>query len=361
MKSFWFVIIIVAAVGIGYFVLKNPAHNAGTVTLGVIAGTTGDYAAAGEGYVNGFELARGEWNKSHQLQFADITEDDGFNAQKGVAAYAKLKSVDKVDAYAVLSSFTIDAIANDLRKEGKPVALGFEQSIPAEDDNIVQVLPAARPIQKALGQYLKELGYKRPVVVVSNNTSVYQNFYAGFVDGFGIGVLKEDLASDPVAFRSVALKVKADNPDVIVFYADPPSGALTTREIIKDFSGHLPQLAFDQSIESGIADYQQVFGNSLQQLNGTIIALSKNDFTDAFRQAYQAKYKNAAPFGSDMGYNSFMLLALTYDRSQTKWVQNMKTVHFTGADGDVSFDGVGLRVPNIYFGKLKNGQVVLAN
>lgn len=361
-RNLWIGIIVLAIVIVaGYFALKTPAHSSTTVTLGVIAGTTGAYAAAGEGYLKGFELAQGEWNAAHTLQFKAVIEDDGFNAQKGVSAYAKLKSADKVDAYAVVSSFTIDAIASDVQKEGKPVALGFEQSILATDDNIFQVLPAARPIQQGLGQHLKELGYKRPVVVVSDNTPVYANFYAGFVDGFGDGVTKENLGSDPTAFRSVALKVKADNPDIVIFFAEPSSGALTAKEVIKDFGAKVPQLAFDQSVESGITDYQQVFGTDMTQLNGSIIALSKNDFTDSFKTAYQAKYGSPPPFGSDIGYNSFMLLALTHDSNPAVWTTNMQTAHFTGADGDVTFDGVGLRVPNIYFGKLEGGKVVDPN
>lgn len=359
MKNFtWAVPAVILVIIVGFLVLKAPTQNSEMITIGVIAGTTGDYAAAGEGYVNGFKLARSEWNATHKLQFTDVIEDDGFNAQKGVAAYAKLKSVNKVDAYAVVSSFTIDAIANDLQKEGKPVALGFEQSTPAQDDNIFQVLPAARPIQQALGEHLNTLGYKHPVVVVSDNTPVYANFYAGFVDGFRSGSIKEDLGSDPTAFRAVALKVKADNPDIIIFYTAPSSGALTAREVMRDFDTKVPQLAFDQSIQSGLTDYQQVFGKTLAQLNGAIIALSKNDFTPAFTQAYQAKYGIQPPFGSDMGYNSFMLLALTYDSNSAQWIKNMQAAHFVGADGNVTFDSVGLRVPNIYFGKLENGKVV---
>jgi hypothetical protein len=52
-----------------------------------------------------------------------------------------------------------------------------------------------------------------------------------------------------------------------------------------------------------------------------------------------------------------MLLANTYDPNAQKWVANMKTANFVGADGEVSFDAVGLRVPNIFFAKLENGNV----
>jgi hypothetical protein len=53
-----------------------------------------------------------------------------------------------------------------------------------------------------------------------------------------------------------------------------------------------------------------------------------------------------------------MLLANTYDRDSQKWIGNMRTAKFVGADGEVSFDTLGLRVPNIFFGKLKDGKVI---
>lgn len=357
-KTLWIValVIILAAGALAAWKL-HAVQPQGTVKLGVIAGTTGDYAAAGEGYTKGFELARKEWNKSHALQFTDVIEDDGFNAQKGVNAYHKLRDADAVDAYAVLSSFTIDATKDDLIKEGKPVALGFEQSTPAQDDNIIQVLPAARPIQEGLGKHLKELGYKKPLVIISNNTPVYANFYAGFADGFGAGAQKEEINSDIATIRAVAARAKADAPDVIVIYSDPPSGALAARELIRTFGAAIPQLAFDQSIQSGITDYQQVFGKSMTPLNGAMVALSKNDFTDSFKQTYQQAYGTQPPFASDMGYNAFTLLARSYSSNASQWVRTMQSARFTGADGDVSFDATGLRVPNVYFATLTDGTI----
>jgi ABC-type branched-subunit amino acid transport system substrate-binding protein len=132
-------------IGAGIYFIAPP-EPAGTVKLGVIAGTTGQYASAGEGYLKGFELAREEWNAEHELKFDAVVEDDGFDSKKGIAAYQKLSSIDMVDAYAILSTFTIDVVKADVTVAGKPVALGFEQSVAAEDDTIFQVLPAAWPI-----------------------------------------------------------------------------------------------------------------------------------------------------------------------------------------------------------------------
>ncbi len=96
----------------------------------------------------------------------------------------------------------------------------------------------------------------------------------------------------------------------------------------------------------------------MSKINGTIISMSKNDFTEAFKSAFKTKYNQDAPFGSDMGYNAFMLLATTYDPSASKWIGNIKHAKFIGADGELQFDSTGLRIPNIAFGKVEDGKVV---
>ncbi|MES2213378.1 MAG: ABC transporter substrate-binding protein [Patescibacteria group bacterium] len=355
-KTLW---IIIALVVIGGIILLGNKPKSQEIKLGVIAGTTGEYASAGEGYMKGFNLAVEEWNNSHNLKFSPIIEDDSFNAVKGLSAYKKLSGLDKVDAYAILSSFTIDAVYDSVHTENKPVALGFEQSKPAEDDNIFQVLPAARPVQLALGKELKRLGYVKPAVVLSNNTPVYQNFYSGFIEGFGQqSVTKYDIGSDIGTLRSQALAIMNSKPDVVVFFGVPKDCALIVKEILKIAGGSPPKFAFDNSFESGLSDYQNILGSDINKINGSIISMSKNDYTEEFKNSFKAKYNEDAPFGSDMGFNSFMLLANTYDSSPDTWIGNMKKAKFIGADGELMFDNSGLRVPNAFFGKVENGVVI---
>ncbi len=355
-KKHWIIGIILIAVLIliGVFTRKTSST---TIPLGVIAGTTGDYAAAGEAYIKGFNLAMEEWNTQHTPKFSATIEDDGFNAQKGVAAYHKLKSANNVSAYAILSSFTIDAIIQNLNQETKPVALGFEQSTPATDDNVFQVLPAASPVQEQLGAYLKEKGYKKPAVVFSNNTSVYGNFLASFLKGYAAPIAQNGVGSMNEEASSLATKLLSQDHDVIVFYMNPKDGALLVKQILLQSEGSRPQFVFDQSVQSGITDYQTILGENLKGLNGSIVAFSKNDLTPSFKDAYQKKYSADPAFATDMGYNSFMLLAKTYNKDSATWIKNMKRANFKGADGNVSFDEVGLRLPTTSFGTFRDGIV----
>lgn len=356
----WVVVVIIVIAGIHWYVNKRPSSDSNQpIKIGVIAGTTGQYAPAGEAYIQGFNLALQEWNESGKTpRFEAVIEDDGFEAVKGLSAYKKLREVDQVDAYAILSSFTIDAVYDEVQAENKPVALGFEQSRPAEDDNIFQVLPAAKPVQFALGQKVKELDYKKPIAAVSNNTPVYQNFYDGFQAGFVDEVVKFAVGSDIGGLRSQALAMMASKPDAVAFFMAPRDGALLVKELLKIASVDRPDFFFDQSIQSGARDYEEILGMEIAKIDGSLVSMSKNDFTEDFKNNFTAQYNVAPPFASDMGYNSFKLLASTYAPTSQVWIKDMGVAQFAGADGDVSFDAVGLRVPNIFFGKLQDGKVV---
>lgn len=343
---------------VGLFALSVKKPSTSIIKIGVIAGTTGQYASAGEGYLKGFNLAVEEWNKSNSNKFEPIIEDDGFDANKGLLAYKKLKEINKVDAFAILSTFTIDAVYEDVVMQGKPVALGFEQSVPATADAVFQILPAARPVQKKLGEYVKQLGYKKVAVVVSNNTSVYQNFYEGFKEGYEGGVQKINIRPDISLIRTEVSKILSEKPDLVVFFAAPKDGALTVKEMINQSKGSIPKLAFDQSIQSGVVDYKTILGSSIEKIDGSIVALSRNDLSEKFKLAFKKKYDTLPPFGADMGYNSFMLLAHSYNKNHSTWIKNMQD-GVVGADGDVKFDENGLRVPNIYFAVLNKGDVVI--
>ena len=179
------------------------------------------------------------------------------------------------------------------------------------------------------------------------------------MNGFGNNVQKFEMGGDIGTIRSQALAIVSGKPDIVAFFMAPQDGALLVKEILNITSpSNRPHFVFDQSIQSGLSNYQKILAGSISKINGSMIAMSKNDFTQDFVRAFNEKYHKDPVFGSDMGYNSFMLLANTYDPNPGRWISNMKAVKLTGADGTLSFDVVGLRVPNIFFAELENGNVI---
>ena len=79
----------------------------------------------------------------------------------------------------------------------------------------------------------------------------------------------------------------------------------------------------------------------------------RQDFTDKFKK----KFGIDPAIGSETGYNAFMLLARSYDEDKAKWIKNMQSASFTGADGKIVFDENGIRIPELKIGTIENGKL----
>jgi ABC-type branched-subunit amino acid transport system substrate-binding protein len=342
------VVVIILAVGV-----KKPSNN---LTFGLIVGASGDYAAVGEAFAKGAELAQAEWNLANpDRQIVMVKEDDGFDAKKGLSAYKKLVSVDHIDGLLNMTTITIDALYNEVVSSGMPVALGFEQGIEAKNDNVVQLWPGSVPAEAKLGAYIKEKGFKNIVIFVDNGSAVFERFAGGFKKGYELPVQEIKIGSDSGDIRSSALKVTSIKPDAIVFIVKPTTGALLIKEL-KLLSQAKYQFVFDANIQTGFTDYTKVLGDT-SILNGSILYTVPNVYRQEFNENFKKKFGQEPTIGSETGYNAFKLLAQSYDSNKTKWVKNMQEAHFVGADGNIVFDENGIRIPELKIGTIEGGKL----
>jgi ABC-type branched-subunit amino acid transport system substrate-binding protein len=348
------VLVTVAVISIAVFEVNKKTTN--ELTFGMIAGMSGDYAAVGESFAKGVELAQTEWNLAHPDQnIIVIQEDDGFDAKKGLSAYEKLKSVNKIDGLINMTTITIDALYGEVVKSGMPVALGFEQGIEARDDNIVQLWPGTVPAEEKLGEYVKAQGFKNVVVFVDNASSVFQRFADGFKKGYGLPVQEIKVSSDRTDIKSSALRATSVKPDAIVFIITPTSGSLLIKEI-SSLSKEKIQYVFDANMQTFFDNYTKILGDA-SLLNGSIVYTVPNIYREEFTSKFKNKFGSNPSVGSETGYNAFMLLAQSYNKDKEKWVNNMKHSTFIGADGKIIFDENGIRVPELKIGTIQNGKL----
>ncbi len=348
------VILVVAITAIVITTKKNEGPK--TVSFGVITGLSGDYAAVGEAFAKGVDLAKEEWNTAHPTkQFSTVKEDDGFDAKKGLSAYRKLTSIDHVDGLINMTTITIDAIYGDAVKSGIPVALGFEQGIDAKNDNVVQLWPGTSPAEVKLGGEIKGKGYKNLVVFVDNTSDAFRRFADAFEKGYGSPVQEVKIAADGTELRSAALKAATLNPDAIVFITKPTSGAQLVKEL-KNLNKGKYQFVFDANIQTGFTDYTKILGDT-NVLNGSILYTVPNVYRSTFNDSFKKKFGSEPTIGSETGYNAFMLLASSYDSNKSVWVSNMQKASFEGADGKITFDENGVRIPELKIGTIENGKL----
>lgn len=347
-------ILVIAVVAV---ILNTQKNDTEELTLGVIAGLSGEYASAGEGFVNGVKLAQEEWNTNNpDKTFQIIVEDDAFEPKKGLSAYQKLVSIDKIDGLINMTTFTIDAIEQEIVSKNMPTAQGFIQTSVA-DDNIVQLWPGADSAEIKLGEYIRDQGYKNVVLFVSKDSAAFTLFADKFKEGYDLPLTEIKVGSDSTEIRSAALKAKELKPDAIVYIITGEDGGLLVREIENIYgSEEKPQYVFDANIQVFIGTYGKILGDT-NKLNGSILYTVPLNYTSEFSKAYTNKFGIEPTVGSETGYNSFMLIAQSYDSNQNKWVKNMKTASFVGADGQIKLDETGTRIPDLKIGRIENGQL----
>ncbi len=327
-----------------------------SITIGSIGILSGEYATVGENIKNGITLAKEEWNASHsELQFEVISEDDGFDAKKGVSAYQKLLTIDKVAAVMNVSSPTIDAIYNEVTKHNFPVIQFGNQSVDPTNDNVIQVTAGNRPLELALGAFIKEK-YPTNVAVYYGGDSVFTKFFMDFKDGYGEGLTEYPITQTGEDARETATKIIAQKHEVVVIIAAPTAGAKLVNELLK-LSPNPIQFAFDANMQSGITDYERIIGD-VTKLDGAYVMAILTDKDQNFAQNYKNRFGSEPGFWADYGYDGFMTLAKNYNSDAQKWTDAIKQSNVKGASGKISFDEMGVLNPVFELQRLQGGKFV---
>lgn len=339
-----------------YFKNQKPS-SAAHLKIGLISGTTGEYAVVGENWNKGVELAKEQWMTTHpDQQLVTILENDEFDAKKGLSAYQKLSSVDNVDAIVSATTATIDAAYSLIHQSGKPFVQGFEQSQPAEKDNIFQVWPSGIPTETLLGEYVKQKGYKNVVIVISQNITTWTNFANAFKKGYVASTTDVIVDANNKDVRTDVLKLLAFKPDAVVLYTVPKQASLIVKEVKKQTKTP-PIFVWDQDIQTGEKDIKEVLGG-FDALNGSIAMVTGGDKdTQVFVDAYKKKYSEEPGIGASTGYDAFNTLMKAYDPDVKTWLTNIQNSNFMGASGEVKFNEVGLRTARVNIGEIKGGKL----
>lgn len=341
----------------GFFFYQKKQSAAGPLTIGLITGSSGQYAFVGENYIKAVNLAAEEWNASHPKdQVNIIVEDDAFDGKKGLAAYQKLTTINHISALINEDSPTIDSTYSLITQSGIPVAQGGEQGIEPRDDNVFQLLPGNIATEIALGQYVKDRGLKNITVFLDNNAT-FIRFFNGFKKGYGEVANQLLINPEERDYRSHVTKALATNPDAFLFLTTPEQGANLIK-IMREQSKKRYQYIFDADVESGFTDYKKILGDT-NILNGSIAVMILQHPNVDFAARYKAKYNEDPGIGADWAYDSFNLLMQTRAADWKTWVENMRHVSFEGAGGKVEFDDVGVRKPDFKIGTIENGKLPL--
>jgi ABC-type branched-subunit amino acid transport system substrate-binding protein len=349
------VVIVLVFVGIEIFGQEDTPED---LHVGVISSLTGLVVGSdnlGEGYVNGIRLAHEEYMEANPDAKITLTiEDDGFDPKKGVSAYQKLVSVNKVDALLNLASPTIDAIKSDVHAAGIPVINTFVENT-VEKDNIVQMYPDQSAIG-ILGDEANADGVQTVTAVIGQEQA-YEKFINDFDEAFDGSLSIHRIPGTEVDLRSTALKVKEENADAVLVFMGPQNGAQLIKQL--QVLEHKPShLYFDISLQFGTEDYKNILGSLSYIENGEALYMPSN-LNEAFAVKYEARFGMAPGIASGYGYDSFKVLIETYNEDAVMWNKNIHAYKASGATGDIVFNDLGLRPPEFVITTVKNGELVV--
>jgi branched-chain amino acid transport system substrate-binding protein len=348
--------IVVAIIVIITVSTNSKPADSDVIKIGVILPITGEYGYLGENVVNGIKLAEQQLELETGYTIEIIVEDDVLDSAKGLSAYQKLVTIDNIDALIMGSAPTFDVIYDDAKERGLPVIAINTETRDESDDNVFAVRPAANEVSRGLGAHLKQNASGK-VVTVRSNDSLIIKLGTIFDESFGTAPTNFYLNRDTTEHATIATKILAEKPDLVVVSAYATDGALLIKELVRQSQGATPRIAFDSIFNENIAEYQNILGD-LSVLDGSIVTSLKTEMSTEFITAYIAMYGTEPGNLSDLGYDSLVVLIESYDRSSSDWIQNISsTDNVAGASGNISFDDIGLRKAEFRIETMKDGVI----
>lgn len=322
------------------------------VKIGFLGAKTGNHAIFGLGTLNGMEMAVEEVNANGGVlgkKLELVVEDHGSKQEEMATITQKYVERDKVVAIV-----------------GDPTTGGTKTAAPIAQENEVVIMSAGStgPGVVEIGEYvfrdtlldsvaapatmdyvINEKGWKNVAVITSinNDYSVGLSgiFKQAIVDKGGTVVIEENIQDGDTDFSAIVTKIKAKNPDVIVFSGYYTEGGLIMKEVRRQ----------------GMNDIVMVGGDGLQgedfyKLGGDAVtgSISYAGFspeqptptTEAFIKKFKEKYGAEPDLFSAQGYDAVMLIVDAMKKANsTDPVDFHKTLadtqNYEGVSGNISF------------------------
>lgn len=318
----------------------------GVFEFGVIAPLTGPGAMYGQHIREGVDLAV-EQLASQGVKLKPIYEDSQCDAAKAASAARKLTDMDEV-SYTIVSCSPGVLAAAPILEQAKVV--GFSTIATAADvsnagDYIFRDVPSDE-VQGTVGaKILKDSRYKKVAIFwvdhaygkgLEGTVTKEVRKYGGEV------VASEMYEPGSTDFKTILIKFKGANPDVIYMAAFPNEGAIFMKQML--------ELGIDVPIvaSEGIKDpsFIETGGNAVEDLDLTITVPSGEGVKfPQFKSAFMRKYGKEPGLFASESYDAIYMLAKALEKSDgtgpgIKDALNNLGV-FVGAAGTVEFDEYG--------------------
>lgn len=367
MKKLIWIIVAIAIIAGAVFLFgrgNGDISNSEPIKIGVLLCLTGDCAEWGENSLNGLKLASEEINNNGgvlgrpvELVIQDSAED---NPADSVSAYRQLV-LQKVKyiigpnwTKAGLSIAPIAAKDNVIITSPSLGVAGFNE----ESENIFNIWPHDDIATRALARFAIEKGLKK-AAIFSSKEFWYQTQGNAFEDEFtklgGVITAKEEPLLTQRDIKTEAIKIKNSNPDVVMYSNFDNMGIMAKELKVFGYTGKQISILMD---ESRILQAQGAF-------EGVIYAQYAKP-SEEFINKYKIKFGKEPGITADTAYDTLRIYAKIISDTGTddidaaqKTYAKLKT--YSGASGELTFDGKGGVTKPSVFWTVKDGNSILYN
>lgn len=344
------------------------------IKIGFLGAKTGDVAIYGLNTLKGLNMAIAELNKDGVLgrQVQLVEEDNAGQKDQAINITNKLISQDKVVAIIGDPTTGITRVAGSIANAKKTVIL----SAGSTGTNVVEIGPyvfrdtlldtiAAPATMKYV---IQEKGWKNVALITSKNNdysvSLSKIFADAIVANGGKVAIEEFIQDKDTDFSGQITKIKAVNPDVIVFSGYYTEGALIMKK------------AREVGIKAVMVGGDGLQGDDLMKIGGAAVegSISYAGFspeqptpnTEKFINAFKAKYNNELPdLFAAQGYDALMLVAKAIKDAKSAEPEKFKdtlaaTKNYDGVSGTITFQASREPIKSpVYLLEVKGGKFAL--
>jgi len=352
----------------------GAAESKEPIKIGFLGAKTGDVAMYGLNTLKGLNMAVEELNKEGVLgrKVQLVEEDNAGQKDQAINITNKLISQDKVVAIVGDPTTGITRVAGQIANSKKTVII----SAGSTGTNVVEIGPyvfrdtlldtiAAPATMKYV---IQEKGWKNVALITSKNNdysvSLSKIFSDAITSNGGKVVIEEFIQDKDTDFSGQITKIKAANPDVIVFSGYYTEGALIMKK------------AREVGMKAIMVGGDGLQGDDLMKIGGAAVegSISYAGFspeqptpnTEKFINAYKAKYNNELPdLFAAQGYDALMLIAKAIKDGNSAEPEKFKdtlakTKNYDGVSGSISFQENREPVKSpVYLLEVKGGKFAL--
>lgn len=351
---------------------QQPAPSAEKpVKIGVLADLSGDYVHLSRGLPYGIGFAVEDLQKETSRPIQVIMEDQkSCDTRETVTIMNKFVNIDNVDIIIGGSCSSTTLAAAPIANKSKTILitpLSTASSISDAGEYVFRTTISDFLRYKAAAQLAYDSGKRRMAIITETSNDAATEISSGVKKSFstlgGEIVIEEQVPSkSETDFRTQLAKIKAANPDVLIFSVTSPKQVGLIAKQAKEL-GFSALFIMPQEIED-----QEIINIAGDAVEGLIYMMPGNPPESPryqeLKQRYSEKYNdNVVPIDLAESYDATMLgvkavLASngTKEDIKSKLFEVSKT--YQGVSGSVQFDEKGDVNKTVLIKTIKNGQFV---